>query len=62
MKKIAAHTGIFILIVASLTLYSYLGYKLGHSAGQDAGWREAIETHEFPTGSQIQNLAEVCTQ
>lgn len=62
MKKIAAHTGIFLLFLATLTLYTYLGYRFGLSAGENAGWREAIETHEFPTGSQIENMAEACTQ
>lgn len=60
MKKIALHVFFIALALATLSLYTYIGYRLGKSAGQHEGWRIAIENHDFPTGTQIDNMAEVC--
>mgnify|MGYP001081794043 CR=1 FL=1 len=61
-KRIAAHV---ILIVSSLAFASgitYTAFEVGRMVGDGEGWREATEATDLPSRSEINNMANMCSQ
>jgi len=57
-NKTCAFRMVTMLII--VTIYSVLAYEAGKRSGIDTGWRLATQNHDFPTTTQIANMAEVC--
>jgi len=60
MRKKITNWVMVALAVFALTFYTYLGYRLGHSAGKNAGWHEALVSQDLPSRSEIMNMAAAC--
>lgn len=64
-KKIFSVTLHAILIVVTIGFVigiSYISFEVGRMVGDGEGWREAIESTDLPSVSEINNLASVCSQ
>ncbi len=62
VKKLALNTTFTVAIVAFVIGIAYISFEVGRMVGSGEGWREAIEATSLPSVSEINNLANICSQ
>ncbi len=62
LKRIGLHITFTVTIVAFVIGIAYISFEVGRMVGSGEGWREAIEATNLPSVSEINNLANICSQ
>mgnify|MGYP000014429580 FL=1 len=62
LKRIALNTTFITLLIGFVIGIAYVSFEVGRMVGDGEGWREATEATDLPSRSEINNMANMCSQ